>query len=429
MHRVSTFTLAALALAPASVLAAGLEYNVDVGIGHTDNITRTSTNQQSDTLAALGTEFSLLHKTRRLSADLTGDLSYVEYLNNTFDSELVGSFGAAVLVGLVEERLSWALDDSFGQTRLDPFVPVTPANRENVNRFSTGPDLTLRFSAAMRLNAQARYTRLDYQTSPFDQDRYGGLLGLERELSGTNRVSLNVTGERVKPQAGGGSDYTRSEAFVRYTADAARTRLNAELGAARVSGTGDRSNDLLARLNLSRKVGAFSTFTLRARHDITDTGNTLGQGGGVQLPRATLQTGMLSQTDRPFVNDAIGASWTAQGRLTRATLSADWTKEDYSSVGVSDRKYITASAGLARRFGPRLEGRLSYYYTRNEFSAVVNHTTENTGEVGFDWRLGRRLSADFSATRTDHSDTPLFASSPETRLWLRLRYGDRISRE
>lgn len=429
MRLPSGVTLALVALIPVPLCAAGLEYNVNGGIGNSNNITRAAASAQSETFATVGAQISLQHASRRLTADVTGDLSYVDYLNDTYRSELIGSLGAAVRMGLVDDRLSWVVEESFGQTRLDAFAPTTPANRENVNFLSTGPDLSLRLSAVLRVNVQARYSRLDYQTSDFDSNRYRGLLGLERDLSGTNRISLNVSGERVLPRRGGGSSFTRSEAFIRYASEAARTTLSTEFGASQVEVSGVTDGDFLARVNLSRKIGSLSTLTLRASHAISDNGNSLGQGNFAQLPRATLETGALSQTDRPYTSEVAGVEWRVQGRVTRATLSADWSREDYAEAGNSSRTYLKAGVGLGRQFGPRLDGRIGFTYTRNEYPSIVDHTNESAGEIGLAWRLGRRVTADFSAARTDFSGNPLFATSPETRLWLQLRYGDRINRE
>jgi len=73
---------------------ADLTYEVETGVGHSDNITRVSENQVDETLATLGTHLDWTKATRRLDATVFVDLDYVEYLDNTYDGEVVGTADA-----------------------------------------------------------------------------------------------------------------------------------------------------------------------------------------------------------------------------------------------------------------------------------------------------------------------------------------------
>ncbi len=90
------------------------------------------------------------------------------------------------------------VSDNFGQTQPDLLTPVTPANSENINYFSTGPDLTLRLAPTTELRLGARYSLVNYQISPFDSDRVSGSLVLTRSIAERSSVSLNAEHDRVE---------------------------------------------------------------------------------------------------------------------------------------------------------------------------------------------------------------------------------------
>ena len=74
-----------------------------------------------------------------------GNFSYLDYLQNAYGNQLIGRFdGMAHFRDSFRERLTWVLQDDYGQAALDPFAPTTPTNLENVNYVSTGPDLAMR---------------------------------------------------------------------------------------------------------------------------------------------------------------------------------------------------------------------------------------------------------------------------------------------
>jgi hypothetical protein len=133
--------VAALLAAPFAANAADVAYEANVAVGHSDNVGRTATNEIDETIASAGLEFSVGQFGPRLQADLTGNFAYYDYLDDTFDSELMGSFSGNALLNFVPERFTWMIADNFGQVLSDPFQPATPDNRENINHLMTGPDL------------------------------------------------------------------------------------------------------------------------------------------------------------------------------------------------------------------------------------------------------------------------------------------------
>ncbi len=78
-------------LIPALAVAADVQVAGSLGIGHSDNIRRVSSNAEDESIAQAGLELAVTEKTRRFDADFVSDLAYMDYLHNTYSSEIVGN--------------------------------------------------------------------------------------------------------------------------------------------------------------------------------------------------------------------------------------------------------------------------------------------------------------------------------------------------
>src|SRR5690606_20595070 len=123
------------------------EFETELGVGRSTNFARSAITPQDATLKSAGLRFSLLEDTRRVDADLVGDVSLIDYNGSRYSSEVTGSVAGRLGVTLIDDRLRWVVEDSFGQARQDLFTVPTPDNREQVNYFSTGPDVRIGLGA------------------------------------------------------------------------------------------------------------------------------------------------------------------------------------------------------------------------------------------------------------------------------------------
>lgn len=428
MARISrAVAVAVCAGITAAAGAASIEVEGNAGIGRSDNIARTPDNERSATIRSVGVRFSALEQRRRLDADLIGDLSLLDYAGHLYPAEVIGSAAGRLRFGLIEDRLHWVVEDHFGQTRQDLFSAPSPANRENVNFFSTGPDLRLALGSANSLLLGGRYTRVDYEHGPADSERFGGWLALERMLSSTARASVNVSTERIEPRGAALTPaYDRSAAYARYALTGRRTSFSLDAGGNRVSGDGSGESGLLLRVELGRDVGGLSRLTLRAGHELTDSGASLGPSGE-QLAMPSLETGSVIQTSQPYTSRYVGADWRITGRRTTLGFSATWSDEDYAGAGATDLRRVAFGASLERTLGARTSARLGVLHNRNDFKAAGGVTEDTTYSAALSWAAGRRLGVEVAGDYYGYS-SELLADAHEVRYWLRLRYGNRISR-
>src|SRR5271167_2717836 len=97
-------------------------YGVDAGIGESDNVTLVSTNKISQTIAIADTDFDFKQQSRIFDVDAKGIFSYLDYLQNAYTGQLIGRFDGIGRAAVIPERLTWVLQESFGQAQIDPLL-------------------------------------------------------------------------------------------------------------------------------------------------------------------------------------------------------------------------------------------------------------------------------------------------------------------
>jgi hypothetical protein len=406
------------AAAAETVVAQGaqtLAYGVDVGVGESDNVTLVPTNKVSQTMALADVDFDVKKQSRLLDVDAKGDFTDINYLQGAYGNQVIGRFDGAAHVALIPERLTWALTDDFGQAALDAFTPVTPANLENVNFVSTGPDLNLRFGPTSFLNASARFARAQFATSPFNSNRFLGNLAWGLQLSAQSSASLNGDTERVLfDNTALNSDFERTNGFGRYEVHGARTDFSGDLGVTTINQSagsttinqngistttnqsGGSSTGALARIQLTRKLSSAAKLTLSVGRDLTDASTSFSnlQGGAIGI----VGTAPAPLTSNSYTTHYASAGWGYERNRTTIAVSGRWEKDIYG--GAPELDYTRSGAEfrvarkLTRAFTAEVFGR---YYKSSYPHAIVAPTS---GSADYDdeliagaltWRHGRGL--------------------------------------
>lgn len=400
-----------------------LELAGNLGVGVTDNIARTSANEREEGLASAGLQFAMLRETRRLSADVLGDLSYLRFLKGTFKDELVGNVRGTARVRVIENLLSFAVEDTFGQTRQDLNLVSSPVNSENVNFFSVGPEVDYEIASGFRLIGTARYSRVDYEVSAFGNESQSWTLGFRRDLSSSSGISLNASHLHVMPEAAAQApDYDLDAAYLSYGITGVRMSLNINLGANKLRGHQlAEASGTLVGMTLSRRMGAYSVLSLELGRQQAYAGSLLSTAGEM-LP-VTAAGGNLTQTAEPFTSSYGRVSWEASGRVTSISLSASTRKEAYDSK-LRNRRSSDATAMISRQVGPRARVRFALEHSRDKFYQVNADNDETLAELSVAWLVGRRVSLNAS-TEFYHFDSEGPSNGiTDRRVWLRLAFGD-----
>jgi hypothetical protein len=418
---LSAAILAVVLIVP--VAGAESTASIDAGIGYSDNITRTSGDKVDETLATVGLNVDAQRAEGRLTGLFRTDLQYISYLNNTYKDDVYGRVDLAGDYAFVPDFFSWRLEDSWGQIRSDPFAVQNPANLENTNYFSTGPDFTFHLGPRTRLQLTGRWSDTTYQTSPRDYSRLGGGLALSRDVSERTSIGLHGYASHVEfDDSAFGTNYDAQEYFGRYTTQGAKTHLELDAGYTEVRRDGESSGNPLFRLTVTREVSARSTLNLTAGTQFTDAGQTFqGIGENVGGP------GYGGPGDVIGVGDAyesrhFGLRWTTRGQRGQFGLGANYRQELYETQTALDRKITDVYADYSRGLSEALRLRVAAHYEMDKYDSGAPDDKRLRLDAGLAWDLSRRIfvSADYEFYKGDSQSSSL--NYDENRAWLRVGY-------
>lgn len=416
-------TSPALASPPADLTRFGLA----AGIGETDNVKLSSTDPQSQTLAATNLDFDLRRTGSRFDATALGTFTDLDYLQGAYSNQILGRFDGLATAKLWSDRLKWVVADDYGEEQTDPFAAITPANLQRVNVFTTGPDLTLRPSYSTFVNLDAHYSQISYQTSPFSGHNLLGSAEFGRDLSPLSSLSIVVQAEELRfNNTVVNSDYDRREAYGRYLIQGARTSIDAQLGATQANDVGSWKTSPLARLRLTRRISPFSALTLAGGREYTDAAGSFssisaGAGGGIAVAP-------VSQTSANYVRNYGSAGWEFQRLRTAFGLTANWERDAYDLQSVFNVTRADIGANLGRDLTPKLA--LNISGTANRYEYTNQGYTDKFGTIGggLIYRPGRWFIVyaryDHSFRRASGAPTVLFGQSgyDENRVFVMVGY-------
>jgi hypothetical protein len=396
---------------------ADLNYGIEAGVGYSDNIARVDVDETDETIGTLGLNLRWSERTRRIDGDATVDLSYFEYLDNTFDSEVLGTANGLLVLGIVPERFTWFFQDSFGQAQSDPFAPSTPETRENLNYFTTGPGLNFNFGANTSLRLTGRYSATTYERSPLDAERTSVGAALARQLSASSEVAFNVVEESIDFDAPASTDYDRRNAFLSYELDGARTDIVAQAGYTWLErdepGSEDTGGSLL-NLLVTREISASSDVRLSLGTQLTDAGESL---------RGALESGAVGGADitaspDPFENRNVSLSWNFSRNRTDFSLGASWNEDRYEEQTQFDRTRLAYEAQFTRRLSPNLDFGLLATMGDDDFETAGLDSEELTLGANLTWRVGRTIGFRFTVDRYDRNTSNGTGEYVENRYFL-----------
>jgi hypothetical protein len=409
-----------LTLAAAGARAQEFNYDLKAGMGHSDNIKRTQTDTIDEWILGLGLGFDYAYQSGRIDAAAFSDLVWYDYLENTYDSNVIGNFDGNFLYTIVPERLTWAFTDNFGQAQTDPFQPVTPDNSENINVFSTGPDFL--FSVGPRYQARVfgRWSDLYYQTNPYGGQRWLGGLSFERALSEQSTLSLNGTYAKMnyydQPSQ---YDFDVQEYYAGYKSTSARTSVLVNLGYRTLTRDGSTTDGPLVRLNLSRKLSGYSTLGLLASSEYGDAGTFLSTEG---RPPGGGQGPLYANRDIAVRNNVEG-TWRIDRQRTNLWFSAGYEQLNYEVNDAQDQNWVSLHANASRKLNEALTLGAGVYWRDYTFpNASGQDYNQLDLRADLNWKPARAFYVNLEVEyNTRDSDNPT-GGYDETRFFLWLGY-------
>jgi hypothetical protein len=388
---------------------------IAAGLIETDNVERTATDPMSDTIEEVSADVALHEQTRRLDADVLSNLQYLNFAHDIYPHEVVGNFIGSSTFAVLPKEFEWVALDNFGQQQLDPTTAVTPINLENINYFSTGPDLLIALSPLVHAQVSARFSNVYYQTSDLNNNRGDASVALVRSLSATSNVSLNVAAGRILyDDSAANPDYTTQEAYLRYDAQGARSKLAVDLGYDEVTGLSSTGAGPLVHVDATRVLSPASRLDLSFGQDISDTSNLLRQLQG--LNGLAVNATYLQRADDPFINRYARAAWDFDRNRTFVNFDVAVYQERHLEDSSLNQVRTQSDVSVRRNLAPALTASVGASYARGTFTASAASYRNLSASAGLDWRIGRHLDVRTEYDRFDQRGDVMTNQYTENRI-------------
>jgi hypothetical protein len=418
--------VAACALAWSAAADADVDLGVEFTAGYTNNLLR-QPDGEDDVPASFGFTGSWLETTRHFSADVEGRVDGIKYFNDTWDDEVVGQLDGSLTLWAVPERFAWVVENVYGQVATNPFESISPANRENTNFFSTGPDWYMPFGERMRAYLGGRYGSVRYETSDSDSERLVGIAGIDRAVSSKSRLGVQVSSETVDFDSPLQSDFDRQEAYIRYEVSRDQqtgglpSGLTVNAGYTWLDGdAGDDSAPLIEVL-YSKDLSSSVRMGLELASRFSDAGLEFAAGG---LPGSDpgIDPGVIPQAGVYEERSGL-ATIDFQRQRTSLGFAVRLADEAYETETLDRRRYdleLTAE----RRMTPRLTGSAGVLWSRDEYESggLDREDTDTEYRLEFRRELGQRSSIGVIGLYASRSSDDPLVEFDETRGYIVFDY-------
>ncbi|MEO8010778.1 MAG: hypothetical protein ABI650_03950 [Dokdonella sp.] len=368
--------IAVLAVACRDALALRLDYTVELGLLHSDNINLSATDPITETVLIPRLDFSISESSSRVQAAVTGALEHRSYLDNTYGGEFRGTLNGLVNWTMVPERLNWVFADNLGLYPISLRAADVPGNLQQTNVFTTGP--TLRFRLAPTLQGQAELRYIDSyaeETSAFDSSRVSAAFRVLQQLSPTRRLSANVEAQEIDFDDDLlANDYARYSAFAGFTQTLSSIDLDAALGYSYLEfDRGDNTSGPLARARMDWRATERSVFGLGASWQYSDAATSLAAGsaafdpglGGIGIGGAMISPDVYRER-------RVDGSYAFRGvrlNLVTTLYAATFRYEQDTLMVDADRDEVGAGVNLGYLLRPSMTLGVAAEAIRRNFDA------------------------------------------------------------
>jgi hypothetical protein len=326
-------------LAPVAASAFQLNYLLEVGIEHNDNVALSEDHPVTEDILRPSLGFNLTEQGSEIQAAATGNLEYRDYLHNRFSNEFRGQLDSRLNWTAIAERLNFTVQDNLSLQPINTLAADSPSNLQQTNVFAAGPTLSFRLGQSLRGQAELRYINSAAEdTKEFNSQRVSAALRALKDINASTVLSANLVDERVDFSEDGVSpNYSRYSAFGRYARKWNKFDLTTDLGYSwlRYSGSDNSGldrQDPLARADLAWHVSQQSTLTLEVAQQLSDAASDmlLSTEIGPRIP-ASIATGDASITPAAYLERRVQFAYAYQGVRADFSVAPYYRKLEYSN--------------------------------------------------------------------------------------------------
>lgn len=254
------------------VVAFDIDYGVSASIARHENINKVNSLHEEEWVKSLKVEMAIKEDSANLVANVNASVESLDYRYDQQEDNNVGNLQATMLF-IVEPRVfEWYLSDVFTQTVTNPLDSNRPDNRQDVNVFSSGPNIFLRLSSKNLISLEARYQTASFEDTIADNKRDKTAIRWNHDINSSFSTALNYENLDVTFNNTSLGKLTKRDLFASASYRVGRNEYQAEVGLSSVdNGKTDELKEKRYRLFINNQRTRTSNFMLEASHNVTDT--------------------------------------------------------------------------------------------------------------------------------------------------------------
>lgn len=407
------------------------------GVGYeglySDNVLYAPSNQQEEWTNLYYASIGYVERGSTIAAYLRARVEHLNYVNGLYADETLGYLSTAALWNVLPQRLIWMATDRLDQLRTSSIVPISPANRDAVNVFETGPDLLFPITPITTFVIGARYRNVWFKYGNDDSVSGIAAVRLRQRIGPTAVFSVNAEGGNVDfteapdPAPVTQQNYRRADYYFRYADRLAWARVQVDAGATRIvpEDTGEDVTEPIVRMNMVYRVGKDLSFGVAYGDELM----SIGSAFLAEMGDPTVVETLLAPSVIPY-ELATGAVYRSKhgdlflsitDPLLASQTSFFYRDIDYLAT-TDDRIEVGAYQRLQHNITPTLM--IGAWGSTRKYEYVITSRLDRDVEYGvsFSYRLTPALTLGIEGAHIRRISSDVNSDYEENRGVIRLGY-------
>ena len=251
-----------------------MAYRAGVAFGSYDNVNLVSEPTEQEFSQSLNAGVRVFEDSSSLYANFDANFSTFNYKNDIAADRNYGQLLANIIWRIKPGNFEWIFDNNFTQSVIDPLESNSPANRQNINVVSTGPNYIIRLNPRNNIQMEVRAENYSFEESE-DNNRVASAVRWLHNVNTALMVSLNNENEIARFKSGPEDlDFNRNDLFLGINYSRGLNVIFAEYGVSSVKN--ENINDISSDryfLSITNTRTQTSSIELDYENYLSNTGN------------------------------------------------------------------------------------------------------------------------------------------------------------
>jgi hypothetical protein len=285
------------------------------------------------------------------------------------------------------------------------FRADAPGNRELLNVYSTGPDVTLPFGAGYAFAINGRYSDRRWQDSDqLDSTAETANISILRSLSTTRHIGFTLGERRVGFDDPAAADYDVETAYFTYARELSTSSIDLNAGVNRLETLGESDTSPYVLAEWSARIAPRSDLSLSLSQQYEDSGDQLS--GRLPVRYVGGDAGDVALTSVPMNRTRLGVLYALDRGRAAYSFGASQSRERFEGQSQLDRDGWGTSAGVTYELAPRTRGIVRVRYGRETFTEEADEATRHGVVLGLSQQLSGTWDLSFRYENDERRGDP-----------------------